>query len=439
MTRKRRGLKAGVKSALKTTADVAGKVEEVSGSVKRGARHLESKINASHKATRADSPTGVIVREEASALPELAARIFVDPLDTEKQLFGKPIVFTPAGAVSTTIAYTNFDNYVYSAYSTAVIQAVRYDLTGLFSIADFRSYTNKISNFLVNYYSIAAQLAYMLEGSTVSSRLNLRTQLMLQSVVEQALRNAQFVLETYTLPPELHKFILWLSKIYSLDRTPNSNDAQFITEEIASATTPPALANVLRTLSSNMTDADRRVSAVINKLMPEWKMSVDKYVDMPSNSSLDFNWLNMWYNTGFSDGININPVDNHQYVLFNDNPNATCSAMATIWDSVQTQFEPNIIQPTSAVGVQTTMFVDNVTGLYTPIPVSNDRLLGGLRNLEYQPGGLGTGFLTSLSTPATKSVSLDTFDTSMDVTAVQAKWFDVNMISSVNRALLNRR
>lgn len=436
----RRGSKV-IKKAADTVGIIAGDVEHAAGSIRRGAEATSKQAsgNASHKATRSKSPKGTIVRKESSALPELPSRIYCNPLDSRKILFGKAIALHPAGETLTTQAVKYFDNYVYTSLVTAVIQQVKYDTSSFFTLANVRAYLNRMSYYYFTYKVIAVQKAYLTEGDTVSQRINVRIQNVYKSIMEQALKNTQFVLANYVMPPNLIKMLDWLSNIYALDRTPNANMAQFITSEVNLATSTADLAAILNTLSTTVTDTDRQISGILGKLFPNWRMNPPKYVDMNTNAILDYNWTNVWFNMGIEDTavVAINPQNEFPYTLFNDNPNTMCVALATLYDSVQAQWEPNIIAPSLVANSDYTTYVDDTTGLYVPMSSINDRLLGALRNMEYQP--IPATFLSPNSIPASKSVNMRVDDLQVDTSDVMYNMFHVGeIVSSSTQSLRSR-
>lgn len=440
MRKRGRGSKF-VKKAADTVEAVAGEVELAANEVRQGA-HAVGKFasgNSSHKATRSKSPKGTIVRAESNSLPEIPSRIYCNPLDPRKLLFGKSIAVHPAGETLTTQAVKYFDNYVYTAIETAIIQQVKYDTSSFFTLANVRSYFNKMAYYYFTYKSIAVQKAFLTDGNTVSQRVNVRIQNVYKSILEQSLKDTQFVLCNYCMPPNLIKMLDWLSDIYALERTPNANIAQFITSEINLAPTNVALATILNGLSTGMSTTDRQISGTIGKLFPSWRMSPPKYVDMDANAKLDFNWLNVWYNMGVEDTATaaINPQDSLTYTLFNDNPNTMCTALGTIYDSTQAQWEPNIITPALVASSDYTTYVDDTTGLYTAMSPVNPRLIGALRNMEFQlvPGT----FLGVDSHPGGKSVELAVQDLMVDTSDVMYTMFHVDDIVSASNSALRSR
>lgn len=426
---------AAVETLAGKVEDRAGKVKNVAGAVRQATRKRGR--NSKHRATRAARPSGVIVRQESNALPDIAARIFVNPLANNKLLYGKPILVHPAGFNSGSLAEVYFDNYVYQAFATCVIQHVRYSLTNDFTLAQLRSYFNKLSAFYFTYRAIAIQRAFATNPESQSQRLNVRIQQVTLARVEQALKNAQFVLSQFVLPPRLAGMLDWLGNMYSLGRTPNANVAQFITPEINTATNANELADILVAISTSLSADDRRLSGILGKVFPDWRLTPQLYIDMPDNTALDFNWLNVWYNMGINDGGTfIDPRDIMEYVLFNDNPNAMCTALATMYETTTGQFEPDLIEPSPTPGSDYTGFVDDGTGLYVQMLPTNERLLGALRNREYQPVTPGTN-ISPESAPEAKSITLERPDLEMDSASIMYNLFHIEDV--INKSKDMRR
>ena len=437
MSRKRNASKtvSKVASGVETAAEG---VKSAAGIVSAGARTVKESAskagNYKHRATRnSKRPDGVITRRESTELPAVAARLFCNPLDDKKLVFGKPIQVHPAGLTTTTQIHDYFSNYVYAAYSTAIIQVVRYNLSTQFTEAQLRSYINQMSYFYFSYKAIAIQRAFMTDGETVSQRMNVRVQNLTLARVEQALKNAHFVLQQYVLPPKMFAMIDWLSDIYALGRTPNANIAQFITKEIQAAPDAAALADILVTMSNTLTDDDRRISALLGKLFPSWRMKPKIYVDMSTNAKQDFNWLNVWFNMGYSNAPDINPVNAMDYTLFNDNPNAMCTALSTLYNLPQAQWEPGLLSPEITASSLATCYIDDTTGLYTPMLATNPRVLGALRQMEYQPSVAGT-FIGSEASPEAKTMELTIDDMTADSSTIMHDIYHVDEVvaSSTN-------
>uniref|UniRef100_A0A2V0RK77 Uncharacterized protein n=1 Tax=viral metagenome TaxID=1070528 RepID=A0A2V0RK77_9ZZZZ len=420
------------KRVLDKASEIAGEVETVAGSIRTGAEAASKKLgNDKHRATRAARPRDVIVRSRNSALPDIASRAFVDPLNSFRFWAGQVTDFDPTGVSAGSIVSDRFDDYVFTSYLTAIIQAVKFDISGTFTNANLSAYFLCMTNVLRDYYVLAYQRNWMLDADVIGTALYKRNEVQYGEAVESQLRVAKHMLDQFVLPPALHEMIKWYSAIYPLTRGPSGNVVQFMRDTYTTADTDADVAAALKTQVSSITTTDKIISSYLGKAFPSWRLKVTEYYDLTTNPELDFNYLNIWYNQGKLSTVPAEnlPTDSVNYVLFNDNPNVMCTALSTIYDSSGAIWEPGFIEPYGTNLNSSIWFYNATTGNNTVITRADPALLAINRHMDFDD--VDSAYTSAIPQP--KAVSMTPGDLKADATSALLYLFHVDEVESLSR------
>uniref|UniRef100_A0A2V0R9K9 Uncharacterized protein n=1 Tax=viral metagenome TaxID=1070528 RepID=A0A2V0R9K9_9ZZZZ len=416
---------------FKKTAEVAGKIEVVSKGVKNTALELDSKYgNDGHRATRSSRPENVIVRARDSALPNIGARVFVDPLDGEKAVYACPVILKMGDPETGSLASTYVSDYLFPAYDNAIMQGVKYDVSGLFDESKFRAYHDHILKAIATYYFVSFQRSFSSDPNLNSRSFSVRDANIYGPGTEESLRVLRNRIQQYCVSPNLVSLMKWLFPIRSAGRTPNANLLQFCPDtSLLTAEDDDAISIILRTTISELTSADNKVSSLIGKIQPDWQIKLDHYTDVNANPEVDFNWFNVWVNFGIGrvepeDNL---PYDNMEYVLYNDNPNAICTTLSTIYDSTNTVWDPGLITPITSLSTGT-YIIDDSTGMYIALAATSERILGAQRYYEYEQGTTPIDVITAI--PESTAVVSNAIDTKPDVQSIMKYLFNLEVIQN---------
>uniref|UniRef100_A0A2V0RH85 Capsid protein n=1 Tax=viral metagenome TaxID=1070528 RepID=A0A2V0RH85_9ZZZZ len=419
------------KSTFRKVADTAGKVEIVAKGVKNTASELDNSYgNDGHRATRSARPSGVIVRARDSILPDIGARIFVDPLDDEKTFIVQGISVNIGDPETGSIAATYIRDYVYPAYNNAIIQGVKYDTSGIITQAKLAAYHKHILSALAAYYFVSYQKAFISDSTNVSSSLNARDVNVYGPATEEALKVMRNRLQSYCVSPNMIKLMDWLFQLRPSSRTPNANLLQFCDDtNLITATDDDTLSVYLRQKLIDLDDDDGRVSSTLGKVQPDWQIRLQHYSEMNSNPSMDFNWLNIWMNFGVERPAPIDnlPYNSMKYVLSNDNPNAICTALATIYDSTNLVWDPGLVEPKTAI--TTNVYIANsVTGAMSDLVQTSSRLLGSWRYYDYVNGTTPIDIVEAM--PESASVEINAIDLKPDTQSMLKFLYNLDTIQN---------
>lgn len=420
------------KSNYKRVADAASKVEVVSKGVKNTANELDSKFgNDGHRATRTARTRDVIVRERDSALPDLGARLFVDPLDGEKAVFACNIELEIGNPLTNSLGDSYIRDYLYPAYENAIIQGVKYDTSAVLSETKFREYHARIMHALSVYYFVSYQKAYVSNPNIVSKSLSVRDVNVYGPGVEESLKVMKNRLQQYHISPNLVKLMDWLFQIRTTGRTPNADLLQFCSDSsLLAAETDDTVSTVLRTAIANLTSDDNKVSSLIGKIQDGWKINVQHYTEMNGNPEIDFNWMNVWVNFGIERPSPINnlPYNSMDYMLFNDNPNSMCVALSTIYDSINLIWDPGLITPKSVTTETNVNIINDGLGTYSELGRNSERLLSAYRQYDYEQGSTSIDAVTAF--PESLCVKSNAIDAKPDVQSVLKYLYNLEAIQT---------